>query len=753
MKNHLAAVPTLVLAAAFALPLFAQQKFNEGVENVGADCPVTLPASFTAANAKLPDPFKKLDGARVSSMDEWWCRRQEILKLAERAIYGTKPPKPAAVTGTVSNTGISISVTDGGKTGTFSVSVSLPAAGTAPYPAIISYGNSGADAATIRGQGVAVINYTPTAVGAETGSRSKSGMFYDIYGASSKTGTLVAWAWGVSRIIDVIEQSDGKILRADAIGVTGCSRYGKGPFAAGAFDQRVALTIPVEGGTGGAAILRGAAKESGAQSPSSAFSEQPWLGDDFSAFQNNLNNLPIDMHEVVAMIAPRGLLILDKPSAADWLASRSGYASAEAGSEVYKALGFGGNITYHSNNNNGSHCAWISDWKAPVEDNIKRFLLRTQAPPSAPSINPRSDRAEDMSNWVDWTAPNLAGSLAIGGGGVTVSGFTLSTAASPEMGGTVNRSAEPANGRYDEGAVVTVTAVPNNGWAFVGWEGDAAGTAASAQIAMDKNKSVTAKFLPTADGADNLIKNGNFASTQNWTLNTWNGTSASFAVSGGSANITGITPASGANAADHNIQLVQNGIPLVKGMKYRLTFDASAASAREIGVCMEMDASPYTQYMSAKTVNLSAAKESFAYEFEMTEPSDGNSRLTFNFAAATANVAVSNVKLVYIAEQPSSVCGNNRNAKQSAPGQRYGLRASALSKSAVNVSFRAANSGAASVSLYNLKGKLVSAAKLQTSAGSSYSHTFNLGALPNGFYVVGVRSGGSFEQARVAIPK
>jgi len=400
-----------VLCFLFAIgcaTLFAQ---NSTVENEGAECSVNLPTTFNTANTKLPDPFKKLDGTRISTKGEWMCRRQEILKLAERTIYGTKPPKPTTVTGTVSNTSISVSVTEGGKTGSFSVSVSLPTTGTAPYPAIIRYDNSGADATTIRGQGVAVINYTPTSVGGETGSRSKSGMFYNIYGTSSKTGTLAAWAWGVSRIIDVIEQSGGSILKADAIGVTGCSRYGKGAFAAGVFDQRVALTIPMEGGTGGVAILRGAAKESGAQSPSSAFGEQPWLGDDFSSFQNNLNNLPIDMHEAVTMVAPRGLLVLDKPSAADWLASRSGYASAVAGSEVYKALGYGGNITYHSNNSSGSHCAWITEWKTPVEDNIKRFLLKTATPPAAPTINPRSDRTETMTNWIDWTTPDLSGSI------------------------------------------------------------------------------------------------------------------------------------------------------------------------------------------------------------------------------------------------------------------------------------------------------------------------------------------------------
>ena len=506
---------------AFSLPIFAQQMFNSCVENETADCPVTLPTSFNTANSKLPDPFKKIDGTRISSKEDWACRRQEILKLAERTVYGTKPPKPASVTGTVSNS--SITVSTGGAS--FSVSVSLPSSGTAPYPAVIRYDNSGADATVLRNNGVAVINYTTANVGGGTRA-AKTGAFYTANPSYSKTGHLAAWAWGVSRIIDVIEQSDGKILKADAIGVTGCSRDGKGAFVAGVLDQRITLTIPMEGGTGGAAILRGAAKESGAQSPSSAYGEQPWFGDDFSAFQSSVNNLPIDMHEVVAMIAPRGLLILDKPGAADWLASRSGYASAMAGAEVYKALGFGGNITYHSNNTSGSHCAWITEWKTPVEDNIKRFLLRTAAPPTAPVINPRSDRTETMTNWIDWTTPPLSGSLTIGG-------------------------------------------------------------------------------------------------------------------------------------------------------------------------CKEVER---------------------------------------NDSGTTA-------------------IGNKNSATAMATQKTSDLRASVLSSKAISAAFTASNSGVATLKLYNLKGNLISTAKLKTAAGTNYSHTFNTGKIPNGFYLIGLHNNGKVEQTKVVIPR
>jgi hypothetical protein len=405
------------LFAVCSASLFAQ---NSTVENEGTDCTVNLPQTFSTSNAKLPDPFKKLDGNRISAKEDWKCRRQEILRLAERTVYGEKPAKPASVTGTVSNTSITVNVTEGSKNASFSASVTLPNTGTAPYPAVILYGNSGADAATIRGQGVATINYTPTNVGAETGNRTKSGAFYNIYGTNSKTGTLIAWAWGVSRIIDVIEQSGSNILKADAIGVTGCSRYGKGPFVAGAFDQRIALVMPMESGTGGMNIMRGAYADrdqsggtNGAQSPNSAFYEQPWLGDDFNSFMNNPSILPIDMHEVVAMIAPRGLLVLDKPpESSSWLNTQSSHAAALAGAEVYKALEVGSSLHYISNAS-GSHCQWNSNaYQAPVQDFIKKFLLKTVAATgNTPTFNAASSSKPNMANWVDWTTPDLSGSI------------------------------------------------------------------------------------------------------------------------------------------------------------------------------------------------------------------------------------------------------------------------------------------------------------------------------------------------------
>ncbi|MGP3961139.1 glucuronyl esterase domain-containing protein [Nonomuraea sp. 3N208] len=238
-----------------------------GVENEGADCAVPgLPdAGSLPTNSKLPDPFRKLDGTRISAKSEWRCRREEIKRLAERFVYGEKPVKPASVTGTVSRNGITVNVNHNGRSSGFSASVSLPS-GSGPFPAVVVLGGFGADTAAITAAGAAVISYDPYAVGREgTPRNNKQGAFYSIYGSSSSTGLLLAWGWGVSRIIDVIEQSDGSILQADATGVTGCSRFGKGAFVAGAFDQRIALTMPIESGSAGVPIFRGIPGE-GAQS-------------------------------------------------------------------------------------------------------------------------------------------------------------------------------------------------------------------------------------------------------------------------------------------------------------------------------------------------------------------------------------------------------------------------------------------------------------------------------------------------------
>jgi hypothetical protein len=400
----------LAVAGAVTVTTTAASAAGTGVEDGGAGCPVSLPGSLTASSL-LPDPFTRLNGTRISSVSDWTCRREEILQLAEKYIYGPKPPKPASVTGTVSSTNITVNVSSNGKSASWSAGVQLPSTGSGPFPAVIVYAGTGVDTSTILASGAAVINYNPYNVGAEGLARdSDTGAFYTLYGPSNSTGLLMAWAWGVSRIIDVIEQSGGTILKADDTAVTGCSRFGKGALVAGAFDQRIPLTMPVESGTDGVPILRGVPGESGAQPLGEAYGEQPWVGDAFNSFTSNPGMLPVDTHEIVGMVAPRGLFIMENPHV-DWLAATSGSVAALGAAEVYKALGAGNNISYWSDVADGTHCAVRPEWQAPLQASIKFFLEGAGAAPAVFRIS--ALKQGNLAQWRNWTTPTLSSSANV----------------------------------------------------------------------------------------------------------------------------------------------------------------------------------------------------------------------------------------------------------------------------------------------------------------------------------------------------
>jgi hypothetical protein len=437
-----------------------------GVEDEGADCPVSLPGSFPS-NSQLPDPFTKLNGSRIASKSDWRCRRAEIRELAERHVYGDKPAKPSTVTGTVSSSNITVNVSHNGRSSSFSARVELPG-GTGPFPAVVVLGGFGADTAAIKAAGAAVINYDPYAVGKEgTPRNNKQGAFYSVYGATSSTGIMMAWAWGVSRIIDVIETSGGNVLKADAVGVTGCSRFGKGAFAVGVFDQRIALTMPIESGTAGVPIYRGIPGE-GAQSLSSAYGEQPWFGDAFSSYTGNPNGAPIDTHQLVAMVAPRGLFIMDNPHIAN-LGPRSASVAALGGAEVYKALGAGANITYWSDVSDGSHCANRTEWRTPLQQNIQKFLHKTGTATGAMRIS--SKAAGNLAQWRTWQTPTLTDDTTTPTttsttttSTTTTTGTTTTTTSSPNGGCSASAAINQWTGGFVATVRVTAGSSPVNGW-------------------------------------------------------------------------------------------------------------------------------------------------------------------------------------------------------------------------------------------------------------------------------------------------
>src|SRR5262249_14377403 len=127
-----------------------------------------------------------------------------------------------------------------------------------PPPVVIqgSFGPAGGARrfAAYAKRGYAVAEFPFTEVAADSRDRARSGGGYKVFGDKIDCRGLLAWALGVSRVIDAVEPLDK--VDAKKVVVTGHSRYGKAALVAGAFDDRVALTVPSHSGCGGAAPYR-----------------------------------------------------------------------------------------------------------------------------------------------------------------------------------------------------------------------------------------------------------------------------------------------------------------------------------------------------------------------------------------------------------------------------------------------------------------------------------------------------------------
>jgi len=385
------------------------------VEDPSAGCKIpALPSvDSLTANPKLPDPFTKMDGTRITDKSGWLCRREELLKEAYAFIYGEKPiVSEGAVSGSVSNTTISVQVNEGGKSTSFTASVNMNGA-TAPAPAVIGFGGlAGMPIPT----GVATITFNAIESSGTTGP--KKGPFYDVYGSDHAAGYLAAQAWQISRILDVL-QKNPSVIDPAKIGVTGCSRLGKGAFVAGVLDNRIALTMPFESGMGGTVALRLVeVLDPTDEWPYNAIGGvSRWLSEvelgrfttGGNARADNTDRLPIDMHEMMGLIAPRGLYILDNPSSAiSWADENSSWVTANAGKLIFEALGVGDNMTYESTS--GSHCQWRSGYEVPLKAVIDKFLLGDESAKTG-TVHTEGTNLANPKEHYDWSVPQLAGDL------------------------------------------------------------------------------------------------------------------------------------------------------------------------------------------------------------------------------------------------------------------------------------------------------------------------------------------------------
>jgi len=389
----------IVVSACLASIISAQE-----VSSTPATCTNAQGAAYPK-NPKLPDPFLMSGGKRVSTKDDWACKRAEIREQIQRYELGTKPPKPT-VSATSSGSKINIACSEGGKSTTFSVTVKLPGSGTSPFPAIIAFEGGSIPIPA----GVATITFPNHDVAADD-PRGK-GKFYDLYGSSHSAGGLMAWAWGVSRVIDALEQLGPESTKIDTkrLAVTGCSRNGKGALIAGAFDDRIALVLPQEGGSGGPGCWRIVAeiKKNGTKTEDATqiIHGDSWFATSFTSYADDTSALPYDHHMLMALVAPRALLVIEN-SGIDYLGPISTYGCSSAARMVYGALGVADSMGITQASHGNSHCQMPSSQNPEVAAYFNRFLLGAQNTDT--NVTKTDGKFTWVaSRWIDWALPRLS---------------------------------------------------------------------------------------------------------------------------------------------------------------------------------------------------------------------------------------------------------------------------------------------------------------------------------------------------------
>ena len=377
----------------------------------------TVVTSYT-----LPDPLIMFDGRPVRTAADWKARRAEIVKVYEEDVYGSVPANaprvrwdvastdPAARTGAILRRVVGTIGTagDGPK---INLNVYTPAGAARPVPVILLVNFGGgpprvvASGATpgaaggqpVPGQGRGNVAPGEPPVAAEILARGwgyatvgyadiqpdRANTFNEgVIGttlASGQTkpgpgdwGTISAWAWGISRIIDYFETD--RSIDAKRVAVQGFSRLGKTVLWASAMDERIAAVFSGCAGEMGSSLARrdfGETVDDMAQNYHWQFNSrfQQWVG--------RWNDMPVDAHMLIALSAPRPVFITGGTTD-QWSDPKGEFLAEVAASPVYQLLGgkgigatelppvdttlATGDLAWHYHT--GGHTLTVDEWKA-----------------------------------------------------------------------------------------------------------------------------------------------------------------------------------------------------------------------------------------------------------------------------------------------------------------------------------------------------------------------------------------------------
>ncbi|KAK4211368.1 hypothetical protein QBC37DRAFT_376146 [Rhypophila decipiens] len=395
------------IAALLLSPLATARSVNAPRQ---ATCDTPGVGSYKDVSLKgLPDPWKFANGSPVVTADDFLCRQAEMSKIMQQYVLGDLPPPPDSLTATMSGTSMSLSIKVGSNSKSISVSITKPSGGgSSGGPALIAVGGASIPVPS----GVGRINFGNDACAAQANPNSHgTGWFFDLHGKQHSAGATLAWAWCVGRIIDGLEQLGAAKTGIDTkrLAVTGCSRNGKGAFMVGAFEKRIALVLPQESGSGGAASWRVSdsefAKGKNIQTAHQIVKENAWFSPRFSAYVTKTDTIPGDNHFLAALVAPRGLFVMENDI--DWLGPVSTTVAMKAGRLIYAALGGKTNMGFALVGGHG-HCSFPSASSADLTSFFNKFLL-AKGESNDVELGSSNVTSATMADWVGgWSAaPSL----------------------------------------------------------------------------------------------------------------------------------------------------------------------------------------------------------------------------------------------------------------------------------------------------------------------------------------------------------
>jgi glucuronyl esterase-like protein len=380
------------------------------VENSGAECAAT--AGAISKNDTLPNPFANHDGTIISAKTDWECRRNEIKKDIEQFEIGAKPdPSTSTVAATYDGTNLNVVVTTAAGSLTLTSAVTL-VDGAGPH--CVAIGMNG-NSSLINGCVQIPFMHDQVVNANQNGMVNQADPFYTVYPELwTQVANYAAWSWGISRLIDGIDQVKDQLnVDMTKIGVHGCSYAGKMALFGGAFDERVALTVAQESGGGGInswRLSQNFVTRSGTQIEKIDNTNYSW----FLPSMRSLDaySLPHDHHELIAMVAPRAFVTFGNRNF-EWLGDESGYKSVVAAQQVWAALGANAQFGYDFTTDH-DHCSAAPSQVNTANAFVSKFLLGQEAdtniaiPPDAnPHVAGQAIYDLDETPVVTWAAPTL----------------------------------------------------------------------------------------------------------------------------------------------------------------------------------------------------------------------------------------------------------------------------------------------------------------------------------------------------------